>query len=443
MRKAAVQVVPVLAWLLLATAACSDSGGGPQDVAGDETGGEGDAADLAPDAADDGTTGEDGGAGDPLSEEFLTAIVTELASDEMNGREPGTPGWAAARALVEEQMTACGLEPAGVTGYEQPVEGGLGLNVLGRITGTDPARRDRLIILGAHYDHLGSCDGDICNGAYDNATAVAAALGVGCALVAAPPSRSVLLAIWDTEEPPTFLTDEMGSQYYAGHPLVPLAQTDVAIALDLIGAGMWDGYMGHFVMGGELSPEVAALVDAASVPAGLEVFRFGLHLAEETVMGHQAWSDYDAFRNLGVPVLFFSDGQNKRYHQPSDEVAGVDFPKLVLETRYLHAIVGNLAEAVAAPSFVADGTDYPRDVAALLAVSEDVLATGGMADVLALSATSRTKLEQDRTALQAAQATLDGGGTLSATEVQTLRSATQRVMCLAGSSYTEALCALF
>ncbi len=54
----------------------------------------------------------------------------------------------------------------------------MGINVLGRIPGSDPARRDRVIVIGAHYDHLGDCGGAICNGAYDNATGVAAAIAV-------------------------------------------------------------------------------------------------------------------------------------------------------------------------------------------------------------------------------------------------------------------------
>jgi hypothetical protein len=403
-----------------------------------------DAGDAAAGPADSGTddTGvpDAGFSEDPLSKGHLIEVVTVLASDEMNGREPGTEGWRKARAYVEEQMSMCGIQPAGPGGFEQPVEGGKGINILGRIEGSESSRRERVVILGAHYDHIGDCGGQICNGAYDNATSVAVALGIGCTLVRAPAARTVLVAIWDTEEPPAFLTDQMGSQYYAAHPIVPLAKTDAAVTLDLLGEGLWEGHMGHFLMGAELSPQVVAAVDAALVPAGLKAYRAGLHLAEESRFGHQAWSDYDAFRNLNVPILFASDGQNKRYHTPEDETAGVDFEKLVLEARYLGDIVARMGNAATDPVFVADGTDYGRDVATLMAVSEDVLAPGGMADALSLSTASRDKLKADRAAVEDAKNTLDGGGNLTFTQIQALRGATQRVMCLAGNTYNETIC---
>ena len=170
--------------------------------------------------------------------------------------------------------------------------------------------------------------------------------------------------------------------------------------------------------------------------------RLGLHLVEEQPFGHSPWSDYDAFRDAGRPVLFLSDGQNKTYHQPNDEVTQVDFAKLLLETEYLLRIVTGLGGATEDSTFVADGADYARDTASVLVILEEALASGGLADALSISAAARTKLEQDRTAVQAVQATLDGGGTPSVTDITTLRTATQRVMCLAGSTYPEALCSL-
>jgi len=252
----------------------------------------------------------------------------------------------------------------------------------------------------------------------------------------------VLVALWDTEEAPYCFGPDMGSQYYVDHPLVPLAQTDVAIVLDQLGEGLWPGFMGHVVLGAELSPEVAVAVDAADVPAGLLAHRLGLHAIEETATGHHPSSDYDAFRNAGRPVLFLSDGQNKIYHQPTDEVSQVDFAKLLLETEYLWNIVVGLAGASADPAFDGDGADYATDADSILVVLDAALAPGGLVDALSLDAATRTKIEQDRTAVLAAQATLAGGGTLSAAEIGALRSATQRVNCLAGSSYPASLCLL-
>src|SRR5690606_16053853 len=117
---------------------------------------------------------------------------------------------------------------------------------------------------------------------------------------------SVLVALWDAEEPPTFLTDAMGSAFFVQNPTIPLDQIDVAITLDLVGAGLWPDYAGHFVIGAETSLAVADAVDSVMAPEGLKVFRGGLHLIEQTPFGLQPWSDYDAFRAAEVPVLFLS-----------------------------------------------------------------------------------------------------------------------------------------
>ena len=110
------------------------------------------------------------------------------------------------------------------------------------------------------------------------------------------------------------------------------------------------------------------------VPAGLLAHRLGLHAVEESAMGHQPWSDYDAFRDAGRPVPFLSDRQNKTYHQPTDEVSQVDFANLLLETQYLHIVTGP-GNAAANPTFVADGADYARDAASVLVVQDALIRT--------------------------------------------------------------------
>lgn len=378
-----------------------------------------------------------------LSQQELTAVVTTLASDEFDGRKPGTVGWEKAQAYLQERMAACGLKPAGTDGYKQAVTTGIGINLLGRIDGTDPGLKERVVIVSAHYDHIGDCGGKICNGALDNAAGVTAVLAVGCALVATPPARSVIIALWDTEEPPTFLTPKMGSEFYASNPTVPLTQIDVVLVLDLIGGNFWGSYKGHFLMGAEFSPEVASAVDATAPPAGLLPYRIGLHLVEEQVVGgHQPWSDYDAFRNKNVPFLFISDGQNKVYHKSDDEVGNLDLTKLAAEATFLHSLVVKLANAAKSPTFVPDGTDYPTEVASILAMSNAVSAPGGLVESLGLSAQTQANLQKDLANVEAVKKTLDDGKTLGASDVTTLRKAVQRVMCLAGSGYSEALCNL-
>jgi Zn-dependent M28 family amino/carboxypeptidase len=372
-------------------------------------------------------------------------MVTQLAGDSMDGRKPGTPGGVAARAYVISQLQACGVKPSGTSGFEQTLIAHTGANVLGIIEGTDPLLKDRVVILSAHYDHLGNCNGQICNGANDNAAGVSAIIGIGCALVAAPPKRSVLIASWDAEEPPTFLSAAMGSEYYATNPVVPLAKIDAAIVLDLVGSNLWPAYQGSFFLGGETSDAIASAVDAAFITTAgtLKAYRGALTLAEETVQGHQPWSDYDAFRNRNIPVLFLSDGQNRKYHTVNDDVASLDLPKLALEARLLLEIVWTLANAAQSPVFKPGAVNHLVDADTVVPVLEAALSTGGMISSLSLSPATRTQIEADLFAVKAVQTKLVGGMTATTQDVTTLRRAVQRVMCHSGGKQSEVICNSF
>lgn len=377
-----------------------------------------------------------------ISQAELQRLTAALADDSMNGRDEGTPGGKAARDFIIAELQKCGVQPAGDgNGFEQAITAGEGTNIIGKIEGSGTAaQKARHVLISAHYDHLGSCGGQICNGADDNAAGVALVIQVACALAKNPPARSVIVASWDAEEPPTFLSDAMGSQYWVAHPTVPLAQIDVAIALDLVGGDLWEGFEGHLVLGDELSPEVSAALEGATKPAGLQVYHASLHLVEETVAGHQPWSDYDAFRNQGLPILFLSNGQNKRYHTSADELDTVNLPKMKLEADYLLAMVQELANRSGdgAPTYDGSGTAHARDAANMITVLEAALDPQGL--VKNLISASKAALQSDLAAVQAIKTKLDGGGSLTSSEVTALRTAAQRVMCLAGSSLPEYVC---
>ena len=164
------------------------------------------------------------------------ALVETLASVDLAGRDNGTPGSVAAQDFLIAQLSefAQPLVP-GATGpdaYRQAFD--LGTNLLAVIPGSDLA--DQYVIVGAHYDHLGSNCTDsgaadsICNGATDNATGVAAALALGRSIVGAEqaPRRSVVIALWDAEE-----DGLLGSADYLANPVVPIAQTVAYVNFDM------------------------------------------------------------------------------------------------------------------------------------------------------------------------------------------------------------------
>ncbi|MEZ5167240.1 MAG: M28 family peptidase [Acidimicrobiales bacterium] len=129
-----------------------------------------------------------------------------LASDGFGGRNNGSPGSSEAQHYLLSYLRAVGVEALDGTtessAYLHPMTGGV--NVVGRIPGTDLA--DEIVVVGAHYDHLASCDqqgGDtICNGATDNAAGTAVVLEIARALAQAKdvPRRTVIIGFWDREE---------------------------------------------------------------------------------------------------------------------------------------------------------------------------------------------------------------------------------------------------
>ena len=124
--------------------------------------------------------------------------VAKLAGDETAGRDNATPGSALARQYLLQQLKpiAVGADPAhtGDDAFLQPFQNGT--NVVAVIRGTDLA--DQYVMVGAHYDHLGSScrtadpNDTICNGATDNAAGVAAVLAIGRSIAAQADASSAL-----------------------------------------------------------------------------------------------------------------------------------------------------------------------------------------------------------------------------------------------------------
>lgn len=340
-------------------------------------------------------------------------LVRVLSSDALEGRAPGSEGSRKARAAIIAELVRCGVRPSGA-GFEHPTAGP-GINVIGELAGSEPGR---YLVLSAHYDHLGREGGEIMNGADDNAAAVGSVVEVACRLAKMPRRVTVLVALWDTEEPPHFLRPTMGSRSWVESPHVPLAQVEAAIVLDLVGGGMWPGSPVHVALGGESSPELASTVDAVPVPAGLVVGQAGLHLVEQLVgqtgPWRQPWSDYEFFVQAKVPTLFLSNGQSEHYHTAHDDFATLDLDKLDRQTTWLTALVERLANLTKRPTYAPfERMEVDRKAAQTLVT---MAIKAGFADLAPIA---------DR---------------IATTDVPGLRAATQRVQCLASKHYPASIC---
>jgi hypothetical protein len=276
------------------------------------------------------------------AENRLRAIVGELASPAYQGRR-GAGGKKAADYLVG-QFRQLKLDPLFNGDFAQPIPGTepgtvQGRNVGAMLRGSDPKLSGQWVILAAHFDHLGVRNGRLYPGADDNASGVAMMLEVARSIVDAPtrPERSVMFLGFDLEEVGLF-----GSRYFVAHSPIPIERVSLFITADMISRALGGICEKHvFVMGTEHAPSLRPWIDEAARGRPLTV---GLLGADLLLINR---SDYGPFRALNVPFLFFTTGENPRYHTPDDGPDTLDYGKLAEISQVIHRVV---VHAVTEPS---------------------------------------------------------------------------------------------
>jgi hypothetical protein len=313
-----------------------------------------------------------------LSDRLVRSTVEVLASDRLAGRDNDTPASDKAQEILIRRLRRAGhgLNPAGLhsEAFKQhfTINGQTGTNLLAVVRGSELP--DEYVVVGAHYDHLdtrsnaaGACrsggtpGGEVCNGATDNATGTALVVAIGRALKKHPPRRSVVLALWDSEE-----DGLLGSLYYVNNPLVPLAQTVAYVNFDIQGSDLLPSLSTtSFAVGPETGTGLTELALAA-----IQGEAFGT-LPISYIFG-QLRSDYANFVDGSVPTVFFSDSTNGCYHTINDDVDVVDWTKLGKQARIGLRVTKLLADTDTPPTFVAPNPSLAeyRDAVTLAQVFE-------------------------------------------------------------------------
>ena len=266
----------------------------------------------------------------------LQAHVETLAGDAYEGREAGTRGGRAAAEYLQQHFAARGLRGAGDDGgYYQPFGNGY-RNVLAMLEGCDPERKQEVIVLGAHYDHVGYGNrwtsrgplGYIHNGADDNASGVAGVLEAADAFadLPAPPKRSLLFALWDGEE-----KGLLGSWHFLNRPAVPLERIVFSVSADMIGR-MRDSRISVF--GSRTGQGLRRLTAENNRSSDLRI-DFDWEM--------QADSDHFPFFARRVPVLLFHTGVHDDMHRPSDDAIRVNKEGMEAAARLMFRVTWALA----------------------------------------------------------------------------------------------------
>ena len=283
------------------------------------------------------------------------ATVRYLADDALQGRLAGSAGERCAAEYIAARFRALGLEPGGTAGtFFQDVPlasainphatGGSGRNVMALLRGGDPIARAEIIIIGAHYDHLGHGsfgsmapgDSAIHNGADDNASGVAAMLRAAALLSQGQrPARSVLFMAFTGEE-----SGLLGSAHFTRSPTVDLSKARAMINMDMVGR-----------LGG--APLIVNGVGTATQWRGViepAAARIPLQLA----MKDEGWgpSDQTSFYAADIPVLHLFTNTHGDYHKPTDDWQRIDAAGLEKVSQLVAAVTRSVAASAAPLSLV-------------------------------------------------------------------------------------------
>ncbi|HTI51445.1 MAG TPA: M20/M25/M40 family metallo-hydrolase [Planctomycetaceae bacterium] len=317
------------------------------------------------------------GSSERIRPEAIRGHVEYLASPQLEGR--GTlRGKKLAAEYIRRRFEELRLEPLfGETGYFQEIPGSktkdgrptvAGRNIGATLPGSDPALLDEIVIVSAHYDHLGVRGGKLYPGADDNAGSVAMLLEVAAKLARSPvrPKRTVVFLSCDLEENLLW-----GSRWFVAHPPWPLERVKLFITSEMIGRTLGDLPLGMiFVMGSEHATGLKQIVDGAAPPADLKVAHLGIDL-----IGTR--SDYGPFWSEKVPFLFFSGGEHPDYHQPTDTADRLDYDRAAAVSQLILDVSQKVADADAgaAPQWTDEPVRDLDEVRTLHRITELLLAS--------------------------------------------------------------------
>lgn len=241
--------------------------------------------------------------------------VQVLSSDAMAGRRTGTEGNLDARLYILMRLRELGLEPIDqeFTFKRKNGEEVSGANLMARIPGT--SGEGPVMVVTAHYDHLGVHDGQIFNGADDNASGVAGLLAVAEAFKAKPPRHEVWVVFFDAEE-----MGLQGARAFVAKPPVPVERIALNVNFDMISKNA-KGEL--YAAGGSTQPWVKTMLEAMAPTTPVT-----LKLGHDTgpLDSFDNWtmqSDHGPFAQAGIGWVYFGVEDHPEYHKPTDDFATI------------------------------------------------------------------------------------------------------------------------
>lgn len=256
---------------------------------------------------------------EPASKMFnaaqLIRDVEYLSSDELEGRSADRPSIQKARDYVEKRFRESGLEPR-KQDFEikqrRTTETLKGVNFIAEIKGKKAA--EKYIIITAHYDHDGVRNGEIYNGADDNASGTAALFAIASYFKKNQPDHSLIFVAFDAEE-----KGLLGARYFVANLPVKKESILLNINMDMISRSDKSEL---YAVGTYHYPQLKPAIEAAAKKSKIKL----LTGHDDPKLGRDDWtsqSDHAAFHREKIPFIYFGVEDHRDYHRPTDDFANI------------------------------------------------------------------------------------------------------------------------
>lgn len=214
-------------------------------------------------------------------------------------------------------------------------------NVIGVLPGADPALRDQWVVIGAHYDHLGSYAGDgdtVYNGADDNASGTSGLLALARAFASRPdrPARTIVFMAFSGEE-----MGLLGSRAALDQSIVPADKIVFMLNLDMIGRNEDRPVE---VVGDAYGTDLGPALQRANADVGLPIELGGTNYAGN--------SDHHPFYERDIPFMFFFTGTHEDYHQLTDHADKLAYARMEQIVRVAYGLIDQIAAGGVTPQFI-------------------------------------------------------------------------------------------
>jgi Zn-dependent M28 family amino/carboxypeptidase len=253
----------------------------------------------------------------PAHSDQLLKDVQTLSSDAYEGRKTGTKGAEMARTYISKRFKEIGVKSFPLlNSYHQSFTfSGIddpkiqGKNMIGYIAGTS----SKVIVISAHYDHLGIINGKIFNGADDNASGVAGMLKLAAHYAKSKPNYTLIFAAFDAEE-----FGRKGSEYFVNHLPIDIKRIKLNINLDMISHNdKGELYAVGIYKNPQLKNYIVTTTPELKILFGHDNPKLGIDDWTEQ-------SDQAAFNKKNIPFVYFGVEDHRDYHKNTDTFENIN-----------------------------------------------------------------------------------------------------------------------